>query len=195
MDKRDKDGWRLGPDGKTFVIPFTQMTVVADIVKAAELVAEYWKALGLKVTMKTVSYGLWDQMRAANELKAGILDSALPLWREGIYEISAFARTAPLWHLWSTTDGKEGEEPPEEIKRLIELTSERAKEVLPGTPESKKIWDEVWSILFHDYLVVIPLSENNKVPALYSAKLNFSDIDTGFEMLGEYAAEQMFFRQ
>ncbi|GAI37620.1 unnamed protein product, partial [marine sediment metagenome] len=75
MDKRDKDGWRLGPDGNTFVIPFDQAAAMADWIPATELVVESFKALGIKTTMKPLSYGLMSEMREANELKATVVDT------------------------------------------------------------------------------------------------------------------------
>jgi len=48
------DGFRVGPDGKKFTIPFEEWATVSDLVLVTELIVEQWKALGLDVTMKTI---------------------------------------------------------------------------------------------------------------------------------------------
>ena len=50
LDKLDADGFRLGPDGKTFVIPIEHGAHAPDIAPASELVAEGLKTVGLKTT-------------------------------------------------------------------------------------------------------------------------------------------------
>ena len=51
LDQRDADGFRLGPDGKTFTILFeTNDQIYADFINAAELYAQFWSAVGVKTT-------------------------------------------------------------------------------------------------------------------------------------------------
>ncbi len=197
MDKRDSEGWRLGPDGNRFVIPFIQTNVFADLVPVVELVIEYWGALGIKTTMKPVSYGLFDSTRAANEHKATAIDCITPLWQDNVYSMwipEIAGNWAQLWYQWTSTNGEQGEEPPAEVKRLLNLLS-LSKEVSPGTPESNKVWDEV-TTLFRDNVWVFYITQDLKIPAIVRANSNFADIRGGpFGIALSYAAEQMFFRQ
>jgi len=88
---------------------------------------------------------------------------------------------------------EKGEEPPEEVKRLLNLLS-LSKKVSPATPESKKVWDEIYSLLRENYWFSL-ISQKTKNPAIVSANSNFADIHTARVMEPEYALEQMFFRQ
>jgi len=195
---RDGDGWRDGPDGKTFVIPFTQTSIFADLVPTVELVAEHWKALGIKTTIKPVNYGLYWEMHEANKVKATAIDCLTPeLWRDNIWDIlddCIFGNWGQLWYRWVVTNGKKGEEPPEEVKKLLSLV-DKSYEVCPGTAESKKIWDEVEN-LFHENVWVPYIVDHVKIPVIVPAKSNFADIHGApLRVVVTYAAEQMFFRQ
>ncbi|GAI54304.1 unnamed protein product, partial [marine sediment metagenome] len=46
-----------------------------------------------------------------------------------------------------------------------------------------------------DNVWFLPVTQKTKIPVIVSVKLNFTDIDSDFAMLPEYALEQMFFRQ
>jgi peptide/nickel transport system substrate-binding protein len=70
LNKRDKDGWRLGPDGKRFTIEIEYFVHFEEQKMTAELVAEYWKKIGIMTTTKVIEPGLWGQRLGANELKA-----------------------------------------------------------------------------------------------------------------------------
>jgi len=69
LDQRDADGWRLGPDGEVFDMPFEISASGPDMVPVTELIIEFWKALGLNTTMKTIEGGLRGQRQAANALQ------------------------------------------------------------------------------------------------------------------------------
>ncbi|MGI6705863.1 MAG: ABC transporter substrate-binding protein [Clostridia bacterium] len=47
LDKRDSEGFRLGPDGKRFVIPFEIAIWTVGSDKVTELVAQYWRDVGI----------------------------------------------------------------------------------------------------------------------------------------------------
>ncbi len=128
LDKRDREGYRVRPDGKRlqFVIEYskgeTQRT------PNVELVVQYWKDLGIDVESKMISAQLQMERAPANMMDAMCYqgDTATdilfhtqpdfyvphsPGWEATIW---------PLWESWVMTDGKEGEEPPAEIKQLID---------------------------------------------------------------------------
>ena len=70
LDKRDAEGWRLGPDGKRFIIPFEVPIWTVGTDKVTELVAEDWRKVGIYTTVKIVDVSLAITRRAANENKA-----------------------------------------------------------------------------------------------------------------------------
>jgi peptide/nickel transport system substrate-binding protein len=115
---KGSDGFRKGPDGKTFEIPFEVQAAAPDIVPLTELIVEHWKQLGLNVTMKTIDGGLWGTRNTANELKATCIWTHTPLWQNGDYGQGFWG---PLWSRWWNTGGKEGEEPPEDVKKFYSL--------------------------------------------------------------------------
>jgi len=126
LDKRDAEGYRLGPDGKTFVIPFEIAKHAADIVPVTELVIEHWKKVGVKATIKTIDPGLWDTRAAANDLKATAMWNHAPLWWGwggpfGYGDIDRF--DWPLWWDWYDSGGRIGEEPPADVKKFLDLRS------------------------------------------------------------------------
>ena len=195
MDKRDAEGWRLGPDGDTFVLPFLQSDIFADWVPSSELVAEHFRTVGIKTTVKPTTFGAMYTVMQANELKATVMDNSVGLWRDNIYAIWPLP-WAPLWGDWYETNGESGEEPPEEVKRLFTLFTD-SYEVVPGSPESKKIWDEVYRLYRENYWFTL-ITEQASVPLIVPANSNFADATPPADLFGigfSYAMEQMFFRQ
>lgn len=150
LDKRDKDGYRLRPDGKTLAvtIEYTPASVGPTKVTIVEMVQKYWEKLGIKVAVKQEDRQLYMvRCRTGNQHDIGLWHADMltePLWPTGAYvfPISVMAEWAPLWYLWFTSDGKTGEEPPEEIKRIMKLY----ETIQTSMKESEKIRAarEIW---------------------------------------------------
>jgi len=135
--KWDKDHqYRLRPDGKTLQIvgEYCLEWLGEYPGKVIELIKEYWKDIGIKLIAKQVRENLvMERMRAG--------EHDLCFWNaDGCSEILARCnypiRLMPPWHWagipmggsewrkWYDTNGKEGEEPPEEIKKIFNLVDE-----------------------------------------------------------------------
>jgi peptide/nickel transport system substrate-binding protein len=99
-------------------------------VEMAELVKEYWEDVGVEISIKPTLGELMGQRATTNKI-------AMNTWAgdkaTDVYFLSGDIRQyAPIstpgqemyfgveWHRWFITDGKEGEEPPEEVKKLYE---------------------------------------------------------------------------
>jgi len=96
-----------------------------------ELIAEYWKAIGVEIVYKSVTRPLLTQKILANE-------EPMSLWHGDETADTLFLRRpkffAPidgdescwgvLWGRWYNTFGEQGEEPPQEIKNLYEWLDE-----------------------------------------------------------------------
>jgi peptide/nickel transport system substrate-binding protein len=158
LTERDSEGFRLRPDGE----PLSIVVNVHDInvyLPITEMVAEYWNAVGVKTSLNEVTWELFFTKREA-------LDFDCDVWHLGLaMEGSLYSNperfspmlgensVAPAWGLWFNTDGQEGEEPPEEIKRLRRWLDEW--QMLPQDdpeyiPTARKIYDyyaeNIWTI-------------------------------------------------
>ncbi|HOP56517.1 MAG TPA: ABC transporter substrate-binding protein, partial [bacterium] len=120
LTKRDKDGYRLRPDGK----PLELTIEVYGNTDVYDLVASFWSKVGIKTVVKSEERSLWTVRVTGGEHQvAGYAVEGL-LWQidPGRYvPLSEFTYWAPLYGLWYATQGKSGEKPPQEILRLIEL--------------------------------------------------------------------------
>jgi len=107
LTKRDKDGFRLRPDGKPIllVIEYVEGELNGPIL---ELVKEYWESVGIKVFLKPESVDLWHtRMQSSDHGVTAVTFAEVTSW-VGPNMIN--------WFNWFETGGKEGEEPPEEYK-------------------------------------------------------------------------------
>jgi len=126
--KWDEDHkWRLRPDGKTLAVTIEYWAGETPKTPIMELVKEYWEAIGVKTDIKSEERSFYEQRAQAGELDVGV-------WHGGRNtEVTLYTGNGYIfnpasggwewgycrqWGLWFTTDGKEGEEPPEEVKEL-----------------------------------------------------------------------------
>lgn len=193
MDERDADGFRLGPDGNTFLVPIEVAMHAPDIVPAAEMVSEYWKDVGVKTTLKTLEPGLWGTRRNANDLKATVIWNVEPMWRTGGWlDFKPNNGWGRPWWTWYLTGGKEGEEPPAPIKRILEL-NEKVMEVIAASPEDIAVFDEIYQI-HYDNVYFIPLTQNSLYPVVVNRDLR--NVPFGGAGIGaNLAGEQFFFKK
>lgn len=153
LDKRDSAGFRLRPDGKTLQI---MLAGIWPSQFELPLIKEYWDDVGVKTDFKQVDDAFyWAQYGAAQ------LD--LAIWAgdrmtEGLWYAMRSSHWdsftyAPLWGQWLNSDGKEGEEPPDEIKHIFEVQNDwRAS--IPGTEEYKRLAKEICDF-FAEHIYVI----------------------------------------
>lgn len=192
LSKRDAEGYRLGPDGKTFIVPFEIAMLAPDIVPVTELVVAYLKDVGIKATMKTIDPGLWETRAAANELMATSMWNHAPLWWGwsgpfGWGDIDRFDWS--LWWNWFDTGGKIGEEPPAVIKKFLEL---RESSVTVPPERSLEIVKE-YKKLMYDEVFFVQLLTEVKYPLIVNKKLG-NVPHKGFAIAGNFAGEQLFFK-
>ncbi len=193
MDKKDADGFRIGPDGKTFVLAIEHASHAPDIAPAAELVAAHLSKAGIKVTIKKVDPSLWGTRAGANEIQATLLWDVQPMWRDGTWTdyLPGQAGSAPLWSLWYTSGGKEGEEPPAEVKELIAAHEGRIK-AIPYSDEDKQLTEKIYK-LHYDNIWIFPLAEKVNYAMIASVKLGNMP-QSGQAIGADYSGEQFFFK-
>jgi len=221
LTKRDKNGFRIGPDGKPMLIlvEFSQERYGA-VRTALELIKEYWEAVGLMVELKEEDITLFAARKASPDhdvivsvvdccgeipsyMKSGVNDWTRPNtdlawgptwgdWLDAEYEIRMGRKTLEDF------GGKlPGEEPPQEIKDLFEWgklkqrTKFRSKEYMEI---SQKIFDTHAKNLF--IIGVVGMA-----PVVYIAKNNIGNVPQaygpGMSFIGDlnYYGEQLFFKQ
>ena len=189
--ERGRDGYRLGPDGRVFQIPFEVASHAVDIIPVTELVTQMWDAIGVRTTMRTLDTTLRGQRDAANELMATVLWNVQPMWRSGGWLDFRPAMQGRLWWTWYSTDGAEGIEPPDHVKRLYEL-SELIMTVYPGTPEDNAYFEEIYRI-HHENVIMMPIVERVQQPLIVNSDIGNVPIG-GTAVAVNIGGVQLFYR-
>src|SRR6266851_4624469 len=146
LNKKDANGIRLLPNGKPATIEISVVPAFGAWPDVALLVAKDWEAVGIKTIVQVRERALHFKMNENNELMAAV-------WNE---DTSAFPYTGnakadprnapiltmgPLWRRWYATGGKEGAEPPPQMKRIVEIV-DKARTV--GPEEQVKLSQELY---------------------------------------------------
>lgn len=127
LKKRDKDGYRLLPDGSPLILViehhFNPNTYQGD---TPELIAKYLEAVGLKVVLKPATWSLLYERIQTNDhqiLCSNIMGGFNPIWDPQLFLVypSHGCKWAPQWFYWYNTGGQKGEAPPPEIKKLMDI--------------------------------------------------------------------------
>ncbi len=191
MDQRDSDGWRLGPDGNTFVIPLEVADHAPDMLPVAELLVEYFQAAGIKTTLKNIEPSFWGELFGANELQATLLWSVTPMWRDDTWDdYTVITRVSTEWRRWSQSNGESGVEPPASIQRLIEIHQERIA-AIPGSAEDMALADEIFQI-HYDNIWILNIAEKVGYVLVTDAAMRNVPI-AGQAIAGNNSGEQMFY--
>ncbi len=146
LTKRDAQGIRILPNGKPATIEISVVPAFGAWPDVALLVAKDWEAVGIKTIVQIRERALHFKMNENNELMAEV-------WNE---DTSAFPYTGnakvdprnapiltmgPLWRRWYATAGKDGMEPPPEMKRIVQIV-DTARTV--GPDEQVKLSQELY---------------------------------------------------
>ena len=121
LTARDSEGYRLRPDGQPLTLIIDGSTHHLHHAAAGELITSYWKDIGIRLVVNVIDRGLWESKREANEHMLTFADLADPLipLEQGGHQITYVI--APLWEQWFQSNGAQGEEPPEDAKRIMEI--------------------------------------------------------------------------
>jgi peptide/nickel transport system substrate-binding protein len=176
LTARGSDGFRLRFDGRPLVV-LLQYAPQENPVQNHELAKEYWEDVGVRVELKEVTSDLYRQESAANR-------HDIATWNNGGTGVEIVdntqimvppfgdylgTRTGTQWNDWMVSNGANGIEPPDDVKRLYQLAEEFKSHPL-GSEESNRIGAEVIDIharyLFNIGLVgdiPAPVFANNRV--------------------------------
>jgi peptide/nickel transport system substrate-binding protein len=189
LDKRDAEGFRLGPDGKTFTIVIEPHNDFWDHGPVAQLAAQFWNKVGIKTSVKPLTGAIWGPKVNANELQSTVLFDVSTLW---YYQAYGFDLWGALWNIWRATGGKEGEEPPAEVKALYD----KCASILDVAPADGKARAKECEKMVYDGVWYFPISINHKQPRIENKKLgNMTDNEIAFSIAQTLSMEQGFFKQ
>ncbi|MGI6705097.1 MAG: ABC transporter substrate-binding protein [Clostridia bacterium] len=185
---KDAEGFRVGPDGKRFSLPIEYAPNSTDNAPVTELLVDYWKQLNLDVNSKQIDAQLQASRNAANELQ--VTEAWVPglvMWFRAEWNTQTWA---PLWDSWWKSNGKNGEEPPADIKAFYGLLDNIR--TLP-LEEARKNYENMLQNLGEN-VWFLPITKDVIQPVVVNAKLqNFED--KGFAIANNFAAEQWFYSE
>ncbi|GAB2565097.1 ABC transporter substrate-binding protein [Gracilibacillus alcaliphilus] len=185
--ERGSDGYRLGPDGKRFTVPFEIAPFAPDFQPLAELLVEYLGEVGIHATTKTLDQALWSERDAANQLQASIMWTHTVAWYMNDF---GQARWGKLWNEWWNSNGEKGEEPPEDVKEFYQILNRvnvsTVDEALQAVEELKQnMNDNVWQFIH---------IENVKQPVVLNAELG--NVTADAMAIGvNFSGEQWFYKK
>jgi peptide/nickel transport system substrate-binding protein len=157
LDKKDAQGFRLRSDGKgrlnveitTLGGQFVQYT------RISEMVREQWKKVGIELIVQERERTLVMRRAAGNEtqLIAWSNDGTDTLFNESgwIYPVNGTSWWSPEYGKWYASNGATGREPPEAMKKVMDLAKraygmQEAEKVEAGKEMWRTALDAVWYI-------------------------------------------------
>ena len=158
LTARDKDGFRLGPDGKDLLLIISATTAwPVETPQVMDLVKGYWAKVGIKATVAPEAGALWTTRHNAGEHDLSARGAHFgggpvhPTLNANTFALSGW-QWSPDWALWMDTGGKQGVEPPAEVKQVRELRekilaeADLAKRNAYMQDVFKLHMDNIWSI-------------------------------------------------
>lgn len=129
LDQRNDDGFRLRADGEVlkFNIEHAGPRVGVATHEFSEIVVTFWREIGIDASTKEIQISLYNERWNQGLIHCGAwhadrcTDVLLPIeMRWYIPTAQGQGGAGPLWGLWFTTAGEQGEEPPAEIQTLYD---------------------------------------------------------------------------
>lgn len=140
-----KDGKRLRADGKHLQISLDVVTTMPGWVDTAEILASNLKKVGIDTEVKSETMELFRQrtQNASHDIALWPGDGGLeclldPRW---YFPFSSESLNAPLYGQWFQSGGSRGEEPPQDIKELMEIYDEILRTV--STDRQKELFQKI----------------------------------------------------
>lgn len=153
--ERDADGIRLGPDGKPIVITLDTRSDVFNWTDLAELLTDYWAAVGIDTQVNTASHELIIERRESNQhdaaFESGLGGRAAVLVPRNYVPIESTAGYGLQWARWYQ-GLPDGEEPPEHIRPMFDLW-DQVKTTFDGA-EQERLFTQILDIAAEEFLQI-----------------------------------------
>ena len=195
--KRDSDGYRIGPDGRTVSLIIELHNVQGPDMDAVEIVRSNWEEVGIKTALKPEERTLYFQRVHKNgeHMIAAIgIEGGFPLLNSGVwFGTDPGDAWAHHWAKWFLSKGERGVEPPPAVKRLQEIQTVLA---VTGTRQGRqKLWEEVMHLHAENMWVIPLVAQNKTVGVLRNDFLNVPErgIASWVTMTPGYLSPETFF--
>ena len=135
--------YRLRPDGETLMVTL-EYSPRGEFGEIGQLAAEYWEAVGVKTVVKENTQALFVQRGNSNDRDVGgwhVVGRSFLLFSPP-WNLPPLASSGVPWYEWHNSNGEQGEEPPELIRRIFDLTDQWVMTV-PESPEYVRIGKEL----------------------------------------------------
>lgn len=150
LTERDSNGYRLAPNGEELVLNISATTSwPVETPEVMELVRGYWEEVGINATVRPEAGELWTSRHNAGEHDISARGAHFgggpvhPTLNSNTFGLSGW-QWAPDWALWLDTNGEQGVEPPDDVKRLREIREEILGE--PDEATRNEMIQEVFEI-------------------------------------------------
>jgi peptide/nickel transport system substrate-binding protein len=127
LTERDSEGFRLAPNGEELLLIISATAAwPAETPELMELVKGYWANVGIKATVTPEAGQLWTARHNAGEHDISARGAHFgggpvhPTLNSNTFALAGW-QWAPDWALWLDTNGEQGVEPPDDVKRLREI--------------------------------------------------------------------------
>jgi len=136
LDKRDRDGFRLRLDGERLRLQAMYSTADINHSQIVPIYEQNWEAVGIEFVAKPVDNKLLDTAWSAADfdiIVSGITAAGKPMLPINRADIVPTFRFNPgrEWMRWIATNGSEGDEPPADVLKLVELRAQALGETDP----------------------------------------------------------------
>lgn len=158
--ERDSDGFRLGPDGERISFVIEVASAQQQRIDALDIVRQNWEEVGIEVDVRTVDRSLLYTHKDRNEHDAVVWggDGGVdPIQKPRYYfPYSNESNYAPAWAAWYQGDEYyediEPMEPPEEVRRQMELYDEISR--TPDQPARVELMNEIIQIAEEQFYTI-----------------------------------------
>jgi peptide/nickel transport system substrate-binding protein len=165
---------RLLPDGRPFELTVLVNTSWVQQVPIAELIAQGWEDLGLNAILRPQASNLIGELMLAGDYQLTITSvnwggqaPIIGAVRGQPVPIVSGWPINPPWAQWVITDGAEGEEPPDDVKRLYEIFEEFVAE--PDLQKRFELETEMYAIHNENMWIIGSIKQPADLEAVYYA--------------------------
>ncbi|MCC6454524.1 MAG: ABC transporter substrate-binding protein [Caldilineaceae bacterium] len=139
LTEHDGEGYRLGLDGEPLLLVIAANSAWPPETPAVmEIIRGYWEEVGIRATVQPEAGELWTARHNGGEHDLSARGAHFgggpvhPTLNGNTFALGGW-QWAPEWALWLDTDGEQGVEPPDDVKRIREL-----RELILGEPDEAK---------------------------------------------------------